>query len=234
MTQDLFRACSLANPHLHVQTLTSGAFASYGCTHEIDEATFDALSQVLNQLPEPQKLGDEQYIPSSAELEALPCAKLIQNNLYGTVPSQIGAYAGRAFKLNALEYHKCNEILFITAPAVLLLGHMQDLQNLTYDTSKLEAFFVPANTCVELYSSTMHFSPLAVTSKAVRQAVVQQRFTNTPFSAEFPKPECTVKGDEMLLERNKWVVAHEEAKDLLKGAFIGLVGPNLHINVVEG
>lgn len=232
MTQDLFRACCLANPHLHVQPLTTDAFSSYGCTHKIDVAVFKEISSVLDSLPELNKLGDEVYIPSSDKLEALPCATFIQNNLYGTVPSQIGAYAGKAFKLSALEYHKCNEILFITTPAVLLLGHMQDLQELTYDTSKLEAFFVPANTCVELYSSTLHFSPLAVTSQPVRQAVVQQRFTNTPFTNEHPKPQCTIKGDEMLLERNKWVIVHPEAADMLNGAFIGLTGENLQIKQI--
>lgn len=233
MSHDLFTACSLANPQLKLQALSSGAFANYGCTHTISSQIFDELSSVLNKLPEPQALGDEQYIPSSDELETLPCANFIKANLYGTVPCQIGAYAGKAFKLNALEFHKCNEILFITSPAVLLLGHVGQMQGLTYYTSQLEAFFVPANTCVELFSSTLHFSPLAVTSKAVRQAVVQQKFTNTPFSDEFPRPLERKPLDQLLLERNKWVIAHPEAQAILPKAFVGLVGENLQLKAIE-
>ncbi len=46
---------------------------------------------------------------------------------------------------------------------VLLIGHQQDVEkDFTYDTSKVEAFLVPAGTGIEVYATTLHYAPCHV------------------------------------------------------------------------
>ena len=226
MADSLFLQCLKANAHLKIKTLEAPEFKVFGRVHDFK---FPQITACLNRLEMPHDKGGEIYIPEDHNLDACTaeCA-YIRENLYGQVPCQIGSYAGRAYKLNALEYHKCSEILLIADPAVLLLASIRQLDQFTLNTALMQAFYVPAGTCVELYNTTLHFSPLAVTEKGMRQAVVQQQGTNTPKTAQ---TAVRVPEDELLLERNKWVICHEEADFLVKaGAKVGLIGPNLTLH----
>lgn len=225
---EILEQCQKANAHLKIQTLQSPAFASLGRVHAY---RFPKIKEYLKTLPMEDFQGFECYTAEDPRInEFADEAELIRNNLYGQVPCQIGSYTGRAFKLNALEYHHCSEILYLVTDAVLLLGHIWDLNDFCLDTSSLQAFFVPTDTCVELYATTLHFSPLAATSAGVRQAVVQQQATNTPILHEVA---IKTAEDKLLLERNKWVLCHEEASEMFKGkAFVGLSGPNTQLNLI--
>lgn len=87
------------------------------------------------------------YVPSVEEMEALPVAKELQNKGYGGLPIEIGYCNGHNKKLNGLEYHRNSEINVAVTDLVLLIGHQQDIEkDFTYDTSKVEAFLVPAGT----------------------------------------------------------------------------------------
>ena len=99
------------------------------------------------------------YVPSVEELEALDVMKDLQNKGYGGLPVQIGYCNGHNKKLNAVEYHRNSEINVAVTDLVLLIGHQQDIEpDHTYDTSRIEAFLVPAGTGIEvmLPHFTMH------------------------------------------------------------------------------
>lgn len=65
--------------------------------------------------------------------------------------------------MNPLEYHRSFEVNVEATDAVLMLGSLQDVEtDFTYDTSRVEAFFVPAGTAVELYATTLHYAPCGV------------------------------------------------------------------------
>ena len=67
---------------------------------------------------------------------------------------------GDNHKLNGLEYHRSSEINIAVTDMILLLGSQQDVgTDFTYDTSKVEAFYVPAGTVVEMYATTLHYAP---------------------------------------------------------------------------
>lgn len=222
MCCNLFTRCQFSNKHLHLKMITGSSFRKYGAIHDVGELS-DYIA-FLNRQEIGASMGDETYIPSSPELEEMITSMYFKTNLFGAVDCQIGWYTGKANKLNALEFHKCAEILYLISPAVLLLGAVGDLECNTYHSDRLDAFFVPALTCVELFSSTLHFSPLAVMESGVRQIVVQQKNTNTP---NLVKVDKKLEIDRLLLERNKWVIAHAEAKSLVDaGAYVGLVGEN--------
>ena len=107
---------------------------------------------------------------------------------------------------------------------ILLLGCQQDIEaDDTYDTSKVEAFFVPAGTAVELYATTLHYAPCSAQEGGFRCVIVLPKGTNEDLPFEPAK-----EGENRLLTAvNKWLIAHEEA--CIEGAFCGLKGANTEV-----
>lgn len=100
------------------------------------------------------------YVPSDKNLEALAIAEEFRCRAYGGLPIQIGYCNGNNHKLNALEYHRCSEVNVAATDMILLLGRQQDIAgDYTYDTSKVEAFLVPAGTAIEVYATSLHYAP---------------------------------------------------------------------------
>ena len=132
---------------------------------------------------------------------------------------------GHNKKLNALEYHRNSEINVAVTDLVLLIGHQQDIEeDLTYDTSKVEAFLVPAGTGIEVYATTLHYAPCHVNESGFQCVVVLPRGTNTEI--DFSMSEDGEDG--LMTARNKWLIAHEDAK--IEGAFNGLKGENITLD----
>ena len=52
---------------------------------------------------------------------------------------------------------------------ILILGKQQDIEeDHTYDTSRMEAFLVPAGTAVEVYATTLHYAPCHVKGRGIQ------------------------------------------------------------------
>ena len=153
------------------------------------------------------------------ELEALEVAKDFKNKAYGGLPIQIGYCNGHNKKLNAVEYHRNSEINIAVTDLVLLIGCQQDIEDdFTYDTSKIEAFLVPAGTGIEVYATTLHYAPCHVNDGGFQCVVVLPAGTNTDLTFETAK----TGEDSLMTAKNKWLIAHEEAG--IAGAFNGLKG----------
>ena len=183
------------------------------------------VTGILKEMEHTPLPDDVIYVPSVPELEALPEALVIQNNVYGELPIQIGYCNGHNTKLNAVEYHRNSEINIAVTDLVLIIGKQQDIgADYTYDTSLMEAFLVPAGTVIEVYGTTLHYAPCHVEDGGFRCVVVLPRGTNT----DMEPLEIKNKEDELLFARNKWLIGHEEG-GLPANAFIGLKGENLHV-----
>ncbi|PHV69292.1 DUF4867 domain-containing protein [Sporanaerobium hydrogeniformans] len=164
------------------------------------------------------------YYPSVESLEELPIKKELEDSLFGGLPIQIGYCNGTNNALNALEYHRSSEFGVSATDLILLLGKQQDITtDYTYDTSKVEAFFVPAGELVEMYATTLHYAPCSAEGKPFRNVVILPKDTNTDLEV---KCEKTVE-DQLLVAKNKWLIAHKEAQ--IGGAYEGLMGENIHI-----
>ena len=176
----------------------------------------------MEQTPLPE---DVIYIPSLPEMEALPAAKELENGIYGQMPIQIGYCNGHNKKLNAVEYHRDSEVDIAVDDLILILGKQQDIEeDHTYDTSRMEAFLVPAGTAVEVYATTLHYAPCHVKDEGFRCVIVLPRDTNLDMEpVEVKDPE-----DRLLVARNKWLIGHAQG-GLPEGAFIGLKGENLSV-----
>ena len=203
-----------------VKKVTDPAFKAYG--RVITGYDFSGLLKAMEQTPLPE---DVIYIPSLPEMEALPAAKELENGIYGQMPIQIGCCNGHNKKLNAVEYHRDSEVDIAVDDLILILGKQQDIEeDHTYDTSRMEAFLVPAGTAVEVYATTLHYAPCHVKDEGFRCVIVLPRDTNLDMEpVEVKDPE-----DRLLFARNKWLIGHEEG-GLPEGSFIGLKGENIEV-----
>ena len=87
-------------------------------------------------------------------------ADAFSKRIYGSLPVQLGYCNGHNKKLNALEYHRDSEVNIAVTDMILILGNLWDVtDDFTYETSKAEAFMVPAGTVVEMFSTTLHYAP---------------------------------------------------------------------------
>ena len=205
---------------MKIQKVTDPAFRKYG--QVLDGYDFTGLIKEMKHTPVPE---DVIYVPSVEELEALDVMKDLQNKGYGGLPIQIGYCNGHNKKLNAVEYHRNSEINVAVTDLILLIGHQQDIEpDHTYDTSRIEAFLVPAGTGIEVYATTLHYAPCHVNEGGFQCVVVLPKGTNTDLTFQTEK----TGEDSLMTAKNKWLIAHEDAK--IEGAFNGLKGENITID----
>lgn len=204
---------------MQIQKVTDASFRAYGKV--LEGYDFSRLLKEMEHTPLPS--DDVIYVPSVEELEALPVAEELKNRAFGGLPIEIGYCNGNNKKLNALEYHRSSEINVAVSDAILLIGKQQDVEpDYTYDTAKVEAFLVPAGTAIEVYATTLHYAPCTVDdNEGFRVVVVLPKDTNT----ELTFPVGKEGEDRLITAKNKWLIAHEDAK--IEGAFNGLKGENI-------
>lgn len=197
------------------------AFAPYGRVLEgCDFSRADEYMLEKTDIPESGNI----YVPSVPELEESELKSDIENTLYGSMPVQIGFCNGRNTTYNGFEYHKCSEINYAVTPFMLVLGHVWDIRDNTYDIRSAQVFFVPAGTAIEMYQTTLHLSPCRVCDDGFKDIVILSQGTNTPL--EYKKTNADPESV-LLLQRNKWVIAHPEREPLIKqGAHPGVIGEN--------
>ncbi|WP_373216442.1 DUF4867 family protein [Ruminococcus sp. 5_1_39BFAA] len=204
---------------MKIQSVADASFLKYGKV--LEGYDFSGLLKEMKHTPVPE---DVIYVPSVEELEALDVAKKLQNKGFGGLPVQIGYCNGHNKKLNAVEYHRNSEINVAVTDLVLLIGQQQDIEaDFTYDTSKIEAFLVPAGTGIEVYATTLHYAPCHVKESGFQCVVVLPKGTNTELTFQTESEG----EDSLMTAKNKWLIAHEDAK--IPGAFNGLKGENITI-----
>ncbi len=206
-----------------MKTVFDSAFKKYGKV--ITGYDLDALMEAMEKTELPE---DVVYVPGVKELEATPFAAQIKERFYGGLSVQVGFCNGHNKMLNALEYHRDSEVNVAITDLILLLGMEQDIEDdYSYDTKKVEAFLVPKGTVIEVYATTLHYAPCGVDGKGFRCTVVLPKNTNLDLET-VPAGEGE---DKLLFARNKWLIAHEDAK--IKGAYNGLKGKNLSVEDFE-
>lgn len=208
---------------MEIYKITDDRFKKYG--HVIEGMELPEIMEIMTQAPCPE---DVIYVASDEALESCKDAEKIQNSLFGGLPVQIGYCNGHNLKLNALEYHRSSEINIMATDAVFMLGQEQDIEaDGTYDTSKIEIFFAPKGSMIEVYGTTLHYAPCHADEGGFRVVVVLPKGTNLDLSFEV-KDRCE---DKLLFAVNKWLIGHEEG-GLPEHAFLGLKGKNLDLDEI--
>ncbi len=207
---------------LEIKNVKDESFKKYG--RIIEGYNLNDILDAMDAAPCPK---DVIYIPGVSSLESLAFKKDLENEIYGGLPVQIGYCNGNNYDLNALEYHRSSEINIAATDLILMLGCQQDINDdFTYETDKVECFFVPKGTMIEVYATTLHYAPCNANEGGFKCVVVLPKGTNYELSA----PVEVGGGDaKLLFAKNKWLIAHPDSGLDKDGAFIGLKGENLSL-----
>lgn len=197
-------------------------FKTYG--NVIPNYDFSKLTTYMENNTDIPESGNI-YVASVAEMESEDIVNTIRDEIYGGMPIQVGYCNGRNSTYNGFEYHKGSEINVAVTDFMLVLGHTWLIaEDGTYRIEDAQPFFVPKGTAIEMFQTTLHLSPCRVYDEGFKGIVILPRGTNTPLES---KPANKVGENKLLLQKNKWVIAHPDREPLIKqGAFPGLIGEN--------
>ena len=206
---------------MEIKKITDEGFKPYG---RVLTESYDVVDLITALKKTEAPTDSVVYVPSVEEFENLPVAKVITDSFFGELPTQIGYCNGTNNKLNAVEYHRSSELGVSATDLILLLGKQQDVSaDFTYDSSKIEAFFIPEGTVYEMYATTLHYAPCCVDGKPFRNIVALPKDTNTELIGHI----VCVEEDKLLTAKNKWLISHKDAG--IGGAFVGVIGENITI-----
>ena len=208
---------------MEILSIYSEEFKNYGKV--LEGYDLEELLKEMDAIDLPE--SGSKYEASIEALEKLSIFKELENNAYGGMPIQLGMCWGRNKKLNCVEFHKSNEVNICSSDCVFFLGKFEDIENNTLDTSKIKAFAIPKGVVLDLYATTLHYTPCHLDENVgFRCVVVLPKGTNTPFTID----EIKNNQDKLLSKRNKWVIAHPDSPKAKAGAYVGLIGENLELN----
>lgn len=219
---DKLQALRLVNPQIPIYSVRDAEFRRYG--RVIEEDTVALCAAALSQ-PFPEE--GSRYTAAVPELDDLPEAQFLRDKYCGRLDEQIGLCWGHSNRLNALEWHTCNEFNIAVRELVLLFAKRADLDaDGRLDAAKVRAFYLAQGEMIEVYADTLHFCPCEVTKDGFSCIVGLQRGTNLPLDGGREKSPC-------LWAANKWLLAHEENASLIeRGAFPGIYGENWEIHPI--
>jgi hypothetical protein len=204
------------NLGLKIHSVNDPEFEPYGRIHAYD--TKEALRVFQEKITLPEQ--GNYYQPSSRILEELSVVKQIAEELYGGLPSQAGPCLGYNTESNGMEYHQGSETAIAVTDSIFVLGKLQDMEGNHYDLSKAEVFFVNKGQVVELYGTTLHYTPIRV-EKHFATICILIKGTN----------ETLEQASGILIKKNKYFITHSTMKDKSKEEnYPGLIG---EVNIVN-
>lgn len=210
--------------NIPVNSVNDNSFKKYG--RIIEGYDFSGLIEYINEktiIP----INSNIYHPTITEMEEMDIYQKVKNGIYGGMEIQIGYCNGKNSTYNGFEYHKASEVNIAVTNFILVLGHLWDIENNNYNVENAELFFVEKGTAIEMYETTLHLAPCKVDDEGFKDIVILPKGTNTPLGK---KNEIMNREDELLLLKNKWIIAHKDREVLIKqGAYPGLVGENKEV-----
>ena len=206
------------NRNFEIYSVESAQFAPFGRIIDIDA---NEIISAAKKISNPK--NGSVYIASEPTFEDLSVAKVIKNEFFGELPTQIGYCYGHNNYLNATEWHTSSEINIAVTDLVLILGERKDIIDNRIDSAKFKSFFVPKGTAIEVYATSLHFCPCETDNNGFGCVVALPKDTNTPLDGAY--------SDKILFRKNKWLLSHIENKSLIeRGAMPGIYGENYRIN----
>ena len=207
---------------MEIKIITDESFKPYG---RVLTDEYDVMELIIALKKTEAPVDTVVYVPSVEKFEELLVGKILKKSFFGGLSTQIGYCNGTNNKMNAMEYHRSSELGVSATDLILLLGKQQDItDNFIYDSSKIEAFFVPEGTIYEMYATTLHYAPCSVEGKPFRNIVALPKNTNTELTGHV----INIEEDKLMTAKNKWLIAHKDAG--IDGAFVGVIGDNITIN----
>lgn len=198
---------------------TDEEFSLYGRVLDLDAGEFVAYLKEKAKMPQEGNL----YVRNDEAMHSLKGAKEIQEEVFGMGEIEIGYCNGYNSLLNCLEAHACPEVDVAADDLVLLLALPSDVRDGRIDTKDVKAFLLKKGQAALLRPYTFHFSPCKRSEEGFRCAIVLSEGTNADLEE---KPD-----DPKLWKVNKWLFAHPESNQAKLGAYLGLQGENLKVEL---
>ena len=211
---------------MKIESVLDPAFAAYG---QVVTGLEEARAKILAALAgTPQPAAGTDYCPEDPSLQELPAAAEVSEHLFGGMPCQLGWCNGHNTRLNCLEYHRASEFNLGARDFILLLAKREQIVDGKLDTAQVKAFRAPAGTLVEVYATTLHYTPCMVDDGGFQVMVALPAGTNGP------RPEAAADmpaaGDSYCYwKADKWVLCHADSPKAAEGGYVGLIGKNLDI-----
>jgi len=208
------------NQNLEIKLIEDSRFREYGkLLHGFE---FDRLFRYVEEnvtIPEEGNV----YFASVQRIEDFEAIKSIQARIYGQLEVEAGVCAGQNTALTGVEYHQGSEVVIAVTDCILIIGRVQDMIGNTYDSSNAEIFYMKRGQAVELYGTTLHYTPCKVEETGFMTIVILLKDTNMPVE----KVENSI-----LTKKNKWFITHESQKAKIEsGAYPGLIGNLIDIKI---
>lgn len=200
------------NNMVEIHSVCDAAFKPYGKVlkgYDISALSSFALSTV--KIPNE---GDE-YVASVPELESLPIVEQIQWDIYGGLAIEVGTCTGQNQDLTGVEYHQGSEVMIAITDCVLILGKLQDIEDNSYDASKVEYFYFEKGQMIELYGTTLHYSPCKVSQEGFFTLVFLLQGTNQM------KQDNIEVGNILVTHINKFLMVHPSQTDNINNGIHG-------------
>lgn len=214
------------NPDLRLFDVSDGEFKAYGRVLDIGDTK--ELSRCLAATPIPE--SGNHYVASLESLEKADAMDGIKA-VFGGMDIQAGYCNGKGYTLNALEYHKCSEVNYSTTGLVLLLALKADIHDGSISSDCVKGFYLPPDTAIEIFPTVLHFAPCRISDEGFNCLVVLEKGVNSPLEV---KPNCPDFEDKLLWMRGKWLICHPDSPQAKAGAFCGISGENIKLNIRGG
>ena len=191
------------NPDIDMLSIEDTSFLSYGSVHR--ERPVDVLLASLDGRPGNVTgvLRSLDERPDACPAEFGPTLR----EIFGRVELQVETVQGRNTRLDALEYHKCVEVVVAGTDMVVLMGLVCDIAwpAGTFDVSRTRAFYVPRGTVYEVFPWCPHSTPVHVhEAEGFRCLVIQPRGAHAPIDFT-PDPGGEGK---LMRGRNTWLISY--------------------------
>lgn len=209
------------NPHVTIIPVTDDAFRQFGSV--IKNIDFSEIIRLIGDTAIPE--DSNRYVADDNDLCIKPFYNEVKRKIFGEMDIEIGYCNGHTHCLNAMEYHKSSEVNFTVSDCVLMLASFFNIREGKLSADDVIIFYLPAGTAVELYATTLHFAPCAIDKKGFQVGIILPKHTNKPLSTGLQSDEP------MLFANNKWLLAHPDAPSAKRGAYCGITGENITLNI---
>ena len=206
------------NQNLNICTVNDDNFKEYGKV--LKDFDFSELISYADKNINIPKVGNY-YNASTEKIESFDVIKDIKEVIYGNLDIEAGECTGQNSALTGLEYHQGSEVTIAVTDCILIIGKIQDLKDNKYDSSNCEIFYLEKGQAVELYGTTLHYTPCKVDESGFMTIVVLLKGTNSLME----KSKCKI-----LTKKNKWFITHSSQEEKIKaGSYPGLIGDMIEI-----
>lgn len=214
-----FKTIQKKNPNLRIRSVNDTEFERYGRILHLDADPILTYTQEQSKLPE----SGSSYEPDIEKLHPFSIINRIKQDIYGSLPIEVGICHGHNSVLTGLEYHVGPEVNIAVTDCLLALGRKESLQNNTIQGDTLDIFYIPQGKVIELYEGTLHYCPFSADQKGFSTIVILLDKTNTSISYQ---------PGSLITKRNKWFIAHvENTAKIEAGNVAGLLGTAIEIKL---